>query len=180
MCVVKDYFSQHAGIQTPPINLYAASSKSFSTTKGQITLSLHPFYITNQLDLKYLFIFRNKIPPPLVSYSYTNNISRSVFNYNQTLRNFNLDDYRNASSSCDCESSTFRYQPHGHVITGDQRIVRNRRLSRLLEKGPKYGEENIIDWKLNKKILITAIDDYQAPRRGWGWGGLSPPTFLAD
>ena len=40
------------------------------------------------------------------------------------------------------------------------RIVRNRTLGRLQEKGPKYREQNIIDWKLNKKILITAIDDY--------------------
>ena len=31
---------------------------------------------------------------------------------------------------------------------------------RLLEKGRKYREQNIIDWKLNKKILVTAIDDY--------------------
>ena len=41
-----------------------------------------------------------------------------VFNYNQALRNIDLDDYRNASSSCDCQSSTFRYEPHGHVIKG--------------------------------------------------------------
>ena len=87
-------------------------------------------------------LVRSKVPiyfqeqdPPLVSYKYTNNISRSVFNYNQTLRNIHLDDYHNASSSCDCESSTFRYEPHGHVITGDLRIVRNRKLRRLLEKG---------------------------------------------
>ena len=85
-----------------------------------------------------------------MSYKYTNNISRSVFNYNQALRNINFDDYRNASSSCDCQSSTFRYEPHGHVITGDLRIVRNRKLRRLLEKGPKYREQNNIDWHLNK------------------------------
>ena len=83
-----------------------------------------------------------------------------MFNYNQTLRNINLDDYSNASSSCDCESSPFRYEPHGHVITGDLRIVRNRTLRRLLEKGPKYREQNTIVWKLNKKVLLTAIDDY--------------------
>ena len=75
-----------------------------------------------------------------------------MFNYNlQTLRKINLDDYRNASSSCDCESSPFRYEPHGHVITGDLRIVRNRTLRRLLEKGPKYREKNIIDWHLIKR-----------------------------
>ena len=74
-------------------------------------------------------LVRSKVPiyfqeqdPPLVIY----NISRSVFNYNQTLRNINLYDYHNASSSCDCESSTFCYEPHGHVTTGDLRIVRNR------------------------------------------------------
>ena len=54
-----------------------------------------------------------------MSYKYTNNISRSVFNYNQALRNINFDDYRNTSLSCDCQSSTFRYEPHGHVITED-------------------------------------------------------------
>ena len=58
------------------------------------------------------------------------------------------------------KSSIFRFEPHGHVITGDLRIVRNRQLRRLLEKGPKYREQNIIDCRLNKKILITAIDDY--------------------
>ena len=83
-----------------------------------------------------------------------------VFNYNQALRNIDLDDYRNASSSCDCQSSTFRYEPHGHVIIGDLRIGRNTKLRRLLEKGPKYREQNNIDWHLNKEILTKAVDDY--------------------
>ena len=102
-------------------------------------------------DILHNKLVRSKIPiyfqeedPPLVSYKYTNNISRSVFNYNQALRNISVDDYRNASSSSDCQSSTFRYEPHGHVITGDLRIVRNRKLRRLLEKGPKYREQNNI------------------------------------
>ena len=66
--------------------------------------------LTNILHNK---LVRSKIPiyfqkedPPLVSYKCTNNTSRSVFNYNQALRNINFDDYRNASSSCDCQSST--------------------------------------------------------------------------
>ena len=55
--------------------------------------------LTNILHNK---LVRSKIPiyiqqedPPLVSYKYTNSISRGVFNYNQTLRNINLDDYHN-------------------------------------------------------------------------------------
>ena len=119
-----------------------------------------PSILHNKLVRSKVPIYFQEQDPPLVSYKYTNNISRGVFNYNQTLCNINLDDYHNASSSCDCKSSTFRCEPHGHVITGDLRIVRNRKLRRLLEKGPKYREQNVIDWKLNKKILLTAIDDY--------------------
>ena len=120
--------------------------------------------LTNILHNK---LVRTKIPiyfqekdQPLVSCKYTNNISRSVFNYNQALRNINFDDYRNASSSSDCQSSTFRYEPHGRVIIGDLRTVRNRKLRRLLEKGPKYREQNNIDWHLNKEILTKVVDDY--------------------
>ena len=129
-------------------------------------------------------LVRSKVPiyfqeqdPPLLSYKYINNISRTMFNYNQTLRNINLDDYHNASSSCDRESSTFRYEPHGHVITGDLRIVRNRKLRCLLEKGPKYREQNIIDWKLNKKILLTAIDDYA---KNWSKRAGHPVSALEE
>ena len=79
--------------------------------KVKLTAILH-----NKLVRSKVPIYFQEQDPPLVSYKYTNNISRSVFNYNQTLRNINLDDYRNASSSCDCESSAFRYEPHGHVM----------------------------------------------------------------
>ena len=123
--------------------------------KVKLTSILH-----NKLVRSKIPIYFQEKDPPLVSYKYTNTISRSVFNYNQTLRNINLDDYRNASSPCDCQSSTFRYDPHGHVITGDLRIVRNRKLRRLLEKGPKYRKQNNIDWHLNKELLTKAVDDY--------------------
>ena len=91
--------------------------------------------------------------PPVISYKYTDNISGKVFNYNQTLSDINLSKYGNWNQSCDCKSSTFCYEPHGHIITGDLRIVKNRKLRRLLSKGLKCREENTIDWDLNKNIL---------------------------
>ena len=33
-CKIKDYFFQYGQVPTPPLNLYDASSKCFSTTKG--------------------------------------------------------------------------------------------------------------------------------------------------
>ena len=68
-------------------------------------------------------IYFQKQAPPLVSYKYTIIIiSRSVFNYNDTLHNNNIDGYSDVSL-CDCESSTFCYEPHGDVITGHLCII---------------------------------------------------------
>ena len=91
-----------------------------------------------------------------------------MLDYSQTLRNIRNEDYSAASPSCDWASSIFRYEPHSHVITGDLHIVQNRKRRRLLEKVPKYREQNArIDWNLNKKILTTAIDDYT---KNWSKG----------
>ena len=43
----KRLFFQYVKVPTPPLNLHDASSKCFSTTKGQIKLGLLTFYITN-------------------------------------------------------------------------------------------------------------------------------------
>ena len=61
---------------------------------------------------------------------------------------------------CDCTRSKFCNEPHGHIITGDLRIVKNRKLKKLLSKGPKYREQNTIDWDLNLDILKKAVDEY--------------------
>ena len=133
--------------------------KEFFHNKGidkvKLTNILH-----NKLVRSKISIYFQEEDPPRVSYKYTNNISRGVFNNNQALRNINFDDYRNRCLSYDCQSSTFCNEPHGHVITGDLLIVRNRKLRRLQEKGPKYREQNNIDWYLNKEILTKVVDDY--------------------
>ena len=54
-----------------------------------------------------------------------------------SLSDVNLSKYGNWNQSCDCKSSTFCYEPHGHIIAGDLRIVKNRKQRRLLSKGPK-------------------------------------------
>ena len=127
--------------------------------KGIDKVNLHNMLHNKLVNSKVPIYFKEK-EPPVISYKYTDNISRKVFNYNQTLSDVNLSKYGNWNQSCDCKSSTFCYGPHGHIITGDLRSVKNRKLRRLLSKGPKYREENTIDWDLNKNILITAVDDY--------------------
>ena len=73
-----------------------------------------------------------EIPPyfknqsvPIVSYSYTNNIGRKIFNYKEALKDINIEEYLKDPLTCDCSHSPSQYNPSGHVITGDLNIIQH-------------------------------------------------------
>ena len=73
-----------------------------------------------------------EIPPylknqsvPIVSYSYTNNIGRKIFNYKEALKDINIEEYLKNPLTCDCSHSPSQYNPSGHVITGDLNIIQH-------------------------------------------------------
>jgi hypothetical protein len=63
---------------------------------------------------------------------------------------------------CTCASSSFIYNPVGHVITGhgDLKIINNTSLRDVFAKEPKYREPNSINFKHNFKILMDSVEDY--------------------
>ena len=80
--------------------------------------------------------FRAK-EPPIVLYKYTNTIASKSFNFAPTLSNLNVSEYLSKLHTCQCKESKFCYEPHGHVITGDLRVIENAKLRELVAKGPK-------------------------------------------
>ena len=50
-----------------------------------------------------------------------------------------------------CESSPFKDQFHGHVITGIMSLIENQRLRNLIAKGSNYRENININWKEAEK-----------------------------
>ena len=73
-----------------------------------------------------------KIPPyfkdqsvPIISYVYTRPIASKYFNYKHVLHDLNIDDFKSKPPDCTCASSPFIYNPTGHVITGDLKIINN-------------------------------------------------------
>ena len=54
--------------------------------------------------------------------------------------------------------------PHGHIITGDLKIIENAKLKELASKGPKYREPNKINWKATENMIFESIDLYTAER----------------
>ena len=63
-------------------------------------------------------------------------------------------------TSCSCETSDFLDRDHGHVVTGDLRIVENKDLRNLIQKGPNYREPKFINWKKTEDSLRSDITNF--------------------
>ena len=96
----------------------------------------------------------------IFSYAYSIPIETKLFNYKHGLHDLNIDDFKSKTPDRTRASSLFIYNPAGHVITGDLRIINNTSLLDVFTKGSKYCEPNSINWKHNFKILMDSVEDY--------------------
>ena len=93
--------------------------------------------------------------PLSVSYEYTSTVASKIFNFTPALSNLNVSEYLSNPQTCQCKESKFCYEPHGHVITGDLRVIENARMP-----GPKYREPNRVNWKATKTLILESIHLY--------------------
>ena len=75
-----------------------------------------------------------------MSYEYTSTVASKLFNFAPALSNLNVSEYFSNPQTCQCKKFGFCYEPHGHFITGDVRVIENAKLRELVAKGPKYRE----------------------------------------
>ena len=104
--------------------------------------------------------FRNDETPSIV-YSLGSTIRNKILNYKDTVQNIDISDsetFGTGIQTCGCSSSTFVDQNHGHVVTGDLRIIDNNNLRNLIQKGPNYREPRTINWNRNRKIIKDGLD----------------------
>ena len=73
-----------------------------------------------------------------MSYEYTSTVARKIFKFALALSSLNVSEYLSNSQTCQYKESKFCCEPHGHVITGDLRVIENAILRELVAKGPKY------------------------------------------
>ena len=59
-----------------------------------------------------------KGPLPVVSYTYTRTIAGKIFNNRKVVEDLDMDT-GTAGMDCSCSSSNYKYEPCGHVVTGD-------------------------------------------------------------
>ena len=75
--------------------------------------------------------------PPIVPYEYTSTAVSKLFNFASTLSNLNISDYLSNPHPFQRKESKFCYEPHGHVITGVLKIIKNAKLREVFAKKNK-------------------------------------------
>ena len=98
---------------------------------------------------------------PVVTYSLGNTIRNKVLNYKDTVNSIFIDDevsFSTETDTCQCDISPFKDKDHGHILTGDLRIIENAKLRKLLSKGPNFREPRTINYKKCIKEITIALD----------------------
>lgn len=111
--------------------------------------------ILRQKCLTSLVNFLN-IRIPTIIYKSVPDISGKIFNYNDTVLNYEFDD----PAVCMCEGHKYVDYIHvdcGHVVTGNLDMVIDDKLRDILKKGPKFKEPEYIDFDENYKDIIASF-----------------------
>ena len=96
---------------------------------------------------------------PTIVYTLDPPISHKIFNFNKFVSTLNVESFLKDNSvlPCHCANSSFSDKHHGHIISGDLRLIRNNKLRKLFSKGPKYRESKALDWNVVENDLIEAV-----------------------
>ena len=101
--------------------------------------------------------------PPSIVYSLSPTIRNKIFNYKDTVNNIDINDtltYGTNLQSCECHKSKFIDTDHGHIMTGDLRIIENQHLRKIIAKGPNYREPQSINWHKCKETVMNGLEEY--------------------
>ena len=98
---------------------------------------------------------------PSIVFSLGKTIRNKIFNYKDTVANIDISDkttFGTGLAECDCKNSDFTNKDHNHVLTGDLRIIQNKKLRDLISKGPNFREPKTINWKKCIQVITNGLD----------------------
>ena len=96
-------------------------------------------------------------------YSLEGTIRNKIFNYKQTVAEIDSEDlvtYGTGLAESDCRNSEFCDPNHGHILTGDLRVIGNQKLRKLVTRGPNFREAKTIHWGHCKTEITSGLDSY--------------------
>ena len=63
---------------------------------------------------------------PIICYKYNKPIRNTIFNFNKLVSDLDIE--TSSPDSWDCKNSKFCYQPAGHIVTGNLKIITDSRI----------------------------------------------------
>ena len=98
---------------------------------------------------------------PTVVYDLTNPIRSNIFNFKSFVANLDVEEVTANPESlpCHCNNSPFIDKDHGHILTGDLRIVKNNKLRKILSKGPKFRQTQGLDFIKARQHILKGISE---------------------
>ena len=98
---------------------------------------------------------------PMVTYKLQPPIRSKIFNHKKFVESLDINSFIQDENiiPCNCENSPYKDSEHGHIITGDLRIIRNNKLRKLITKGPKYREPTNISWDKAKSSILDGLNE---------------------
>ena len=58
------------------------------------------------------------------------------------------------------QTSKFCYEPAGHIITGNLKIISDSRIRSIISKGPKYRLPSLIDFNKCREEIAVALNEF--------------------
>ena len=115
--------------------------------------------ILNSMDIKQIFPLDAEAQSSItVCYSYGRPIRNKILNYKSCLVEETVD---LQTLQCDCNQYPELCDSyHGHIITGNLKVVKNRKLRNLLSKGLNHREQLHFDQKLFTKDISKSLDGF--------------------
>ena len=112
--------------------------------------------------MKNIFSDKLKIDKtPSVVYSLSKTV-RKKKNCKETVSSIDTNDditYRTGIVKCDCQQNKdFVDENHGHVLTGDLRIITNSKLRKLVSYDPNFCEAMSINWNKRKREIEIGLN----------------------
>ena len=98
---------------------------------------------------------------PIVTFQLEPPVSRNIFNYSKELRILTLPILQNIlNAPCACDNSIYKYQPAGHIITGDLNIIQNATLKNIMTQGTKYRLPQDVNWQEVKQEGVDVMEQF--------------------
>ena len=133
--------------------------------KGLDAIKLGNFFHSEEVRSLLPNILKEDEYLPAIVYSLEGTIRNKIFNYKQTVADIDSHDtltYGTGLTSCECENSEFCDPNHGHILTGDLRIIGNQKLRKLVARGPKFREAKMIHLGHCKTEITSGLEAYIA------------------